>query len=78
MELPLPILGNLLALKNASEKLKEHNGFFCEVQLNIYFNYNKLPPMVHTHVLNSSTLIINDPEILNEIYLTKSKYIDKH
>lgn len=42
------------------------------------FPIGKVPKIVATYLGRKGLLTINDPEVLNEIYVTMNKFIDKH
>ena len=71
---PLPLLGNAYLFKDIMEE-KEEDGFIkC---LNEAFNY-KVPPIFLNFIADTPALIISDPEIINELFITKAKYTDKY
>ena len=39
---------------------------------------NPLPPFVGVAFSKNVSLFINDPEIIQELFVTKNKYFDKH
>ena len=39
---------------------------------------NPLPPFVGVAFSRNVSLFINDPEIIQELFVTKNKYFDKH
>ena len=41
------------------------------------FNYGKLPKLFVEYVSPTGLMIINDPELVNELYITKNKIWEK-
>ena len=75
---PLPIIGNLLRLLKLSKRQHEFKWPYILEFWNESFKEQKsLPSMVLGFQSPNGQLMINDPEVLNEIYLSKSQFVDK-
>lgn len=42
------------------------------------FKNGKLPPLIQEYKSPEGTLIFNDPTYLDDLYMSKSKFVDKH
>jgi cytochrome P450 len=62
---------------DAEDKTKGHP--FNEFLEATYFKGNKeIPPIVGFSLGTTVTLMINTPELAEELFLTKNKYYEKH
>ena len=75
--LPLPIIGNALPMIKQINNFNKYMG--NPIAEAIESEFNKDVPPVHTFFLYpfKPLLIFNDPLLVNEIYVTKNKYVDK-
>ncbi len=76
----IPIFGSYLQImKFIDEKDKTKNHPFNEFIENTFFKDKKeIPPIVGFSLGTTVTLMINTPEIAEELFLTKNKYFEKH
>jgi cytochrome P450 len=64
-------------LKKASDRQKEIKGTLFEEYWEATLKSKKFPPLMLTYYGPHATLVVNDPDILNEVYVSKNKYVDK-
>lgn len=77
LKFPLPVIGNILELKKAVNEI----GPYSKTQMEIYWHNGfgeKLPPVFAEFRVPQGSVIINDPYIVNELYTTKNRVLDKH
>ena len=74
---PWPIIGNYLdfsaCIKNATMDTPNPAITYMLTKFGVYY-----PKIVVDCSFVLPTLFINDPQILNELYITKGKYLDKN
>ena len=73
---PLPLLGNSLGLAKLAKKqdtlkrtVLEEFWFTC---------FGKVLPKIFFESMRGPNLIVNDPAIVNELYVTQNKFVDKY
>mmetsp|Transcript_25634 Transcript_25634/g.19392 ORF Transcript_25634/g.19392 Transcript_25634/m.19392 type:complete len:97 (-) Transcript_25634:195-485(-) len=74
---PIPVLGNVLDLRAS---LKRATGTFPHpalAALHTFFK-GKMPPAACDFRFPDGVITFSDPELVNEIYLAKNKFYDKH
>jgi hypothetical protein len=74
---PLPMIGNVLSLVKARKTFDKYSQHVLVEWYNKAFN-NKTPGVFIEFKTNDGAVIFSDPELVNEIYITKNKYFDKH
>ena len=74
---PLPVIGTLHLLKKAMDRQKEFRWTPLEEYWSQPFGKDTLPPIILAFHTIESVLVINDPEIAYELYVTYNKYFDK-
>ena len=75
----MPILGNGLQLKDGMENYDKYG---YDPLIDIFVNLigderKKLPKMFTFFRGPTPLLVINDPDAVNDLYITKNKYFDK-
>lgn len=73
---PLPVLGNVLMIKKALETKNDYTWTLLEEFWFLGFGI-RLPPMFSAFGNAKGMLIVNDPEIVSELYHAKNKYLEK-
>ncbi|CDW84567.1 cytochrome p450 [Stylonychia lemnae] len=75
---PIPIIGKMFALQNEINQMTE----FSEQPIYEYyrkiFQGEKIPNFFIDFRLAEGTLVVSDPDILQELFVTKAKQVDKH
>jgi cytochrome P450 len=75
---PLPVIGSLNKLVQAKKRESELS---CTVLEECWFEgfrgQPSLPPIIQFFMGPEPVLIINDPEVVNELYVAKNKFVDK-
>ena len=72
----LPLLGSLPRFKSIIEKgINDHPWITCFKE---DMGNGKIPKVLGLFNSFEVSLFITDPEMMNEIYVTKNKYFDKH
>ena len=74
---PLPLIGNILLLKREIDRQESLKWSCFEEYWSKPFKGGKLPPVIASFHNTKGVLLINDPHIVEEIYITKNKFIDK-
>ena len=74
---PLPLIGNSFKIKKIMNELNEYSDQIFYEYCKKEFNGEKFPPIFVDFVLPKGHLIVSDPDIINEIFITKAKYFDK-
>jgi hypothetical protein len=77
LSFPLPMIGNVLNLLKVRKTLNKYSQHVLIEWYNQTFK-NKTPGIFIEFKTNEGAVIISDPELVNEIYITKNKYFDKH
>ncbi|CDW82123.1 cytochrome family subfamily polypeptide 55 precursor [Stylonychia lemnae] len=75
--IPWPILGTLWPVKRVLDNLGPYSKTILEEYWHNYFG-EELPPIFSDHRMPCASIIFCDPTYVNEIYTTKTKYMDKH
>jgi hypothetical protein len=74
---PLPILGNALQLAKAFTSTDIHSRYpmveFMDDNLGL-----PVPKLAIYAIAVNPIIVISDPVFVNELYITKNKYFDKH
>lgn len=74
---PLPIVGNQLAFVKSCKKLDAYSRFPHVEYWHDHFG-KKLPKLLLDFRTTNGSIVVNDPHIVNELYITKNKYFDRH
>ncbi|CDW76461.1 cytochrome family subfamily polypeptide 55 precursor [Stylonychia lemnae] len=75
--IPWPILGTLWNVKKVLDNMGPYSKTILEEYWHNYFG-DQLPPIFSDHRMPCASIIFCDPTYVNEIYTTKTKYMDKH
>ena len=75
--IPWPFLGTILSVKRALDNLGPFSKTILEEYWHNYYG-DELPPIFCDHRMPCGSIIFCDPVYVNEIYTTKTKYMDKH
>jgi cytochrome P450 len=74
---PLPILGNVFSIMKTKNSLTHYSQDPIVEWYNQMFDYK--PPKIFMEFKNNEgAIVFNDPELVNDVYITKNKYFDKH
>jgi hypothetical protein len=74
---PLPLVGNGLQMGKAMMRLKDVKWTLLEEFWNASQGYKPLPPVLVDFVSPRGFITISDPEVVNELYMAKNKYMEK-
>jgi hypothetical protein len=74
---PWPVLANLVHLNKFVQSKQLYKSSPHEEYWESEFKTEKLPPMFLNYFGPIPAMVISDPELANEIYLTKNRYADK-
>jgi hypothetical protein len=77
MSFPFPIIGNIPVMFKAMRLRNESSKQLFIEYFNRGFGERQPPPIFSEFKNIMGTVIINDPELVNEIYVSKNKYYDK-
>ena len=73
----MPVIGDLIRLKDSIDKGINDIPFVTVINEDLGFG--KLPKVIGLFTsFESPLLFITDPEMMNEVYVGKNKFIDKH
>jgi hypothetical protein len=74
---PLPVIGTQHKFVKACMELDKYSRF---PHVEYWHKYcgKKLPKMLLDFRTPNGALVVNDPRIVNELYVTKNKYFDRH
>ena len=73
----MPILGNMINVKKAIDNLTPYSKTILEDYWEMELGQD-LPPMFSDHRSPDAAIVFCDPKLVEEIYTTKSKYMDKY
>jgi cytochrome P450 len=76
LRFPVPMVGNLLEVQKMQKTITKFKWTVHEEYWKLKFG-SRLPPIFCNFYGPVPVLVINDPDIVNEIYVTKNKYVDK-
>ena len=72
----IPVLGNMLRFKQVLDRgIKGHP---MTTLMKEDFGQKKRPKVIGLFNPLDVSLLVTDPEVVNEIYVNKNKYVDKH
>ena len=74
---PVPLIGNLMAIKKAMDTQNEYSKAILNEVYDLAFGENYPKMHIGFIIPQHPSIIVNDPEIVNELYVTKNKYYDK-
>ncbi|CDW81283.1 cytochrome family subfamily polypeptide 55 precursor [Stylonychia lemnae] len=76
-DMPLPFVGNLLKLKKVFDTSDKYSMAPFEEYWKRQFG-EILPPVFSDHRIPEGTVVFSDPLYVNDIFTTKSRYMEKH
>ena len=78
LSVPWPLLGNLMLIMKVFQTINIRSLRPAMVEYYHTVFGDKLPKVIMDFRNPDGTLIINDPSMVNELYVTKNKYFDKN
>lgn len=75
---PLPVIGNQISFIRTVMKLDKRHARFPHIEYWHNCFGKKMPKMMIDFRTPNGTLIVNDPHIVNELYVGKNKFFDRH
>ncbi|CDW88283.1 cytochrome p450 [Stylonychia lemnae] len=74
---PIPLIGNSLKLLEATKNANEYTDQILYEYFKNYFKGKQIPKIFVDFLTAQGHLVVSDPDILQELYVTKAKFVDK-